>query len=676
MDPRNRPSHGPGAAPGAGEGAVRLQRYLSHWLLLYAMSAITVGLAVGYPLRGWAEAHSGGIGTMTTAAVFLVIYPMMVNLRVEALVQAGRNVRGLLLALVYNFVWAPLIGFVLVRLFLHDPLLALGFLLVMVVPCSSMSIAYTGLAKGDVELSTVIVGSSFVFSVVAVPAWMVIFAAGYHVPIPLGAMLGSILTVLIAPMLAGWVTRKALLRSLGAGGPARLAPVFSSASMLAMFAIIFLIFFAKAQMIVDRWPTVLLLLVPNALFMALTLAGATWLNRRMGLTYAEHMAVVFASAGKNNATAIAIAATAFTPLVAVPAATMPIFQVLLMVGYLKIAPRVRHYYTHRPQHPCPDGDGPVVTERAAAPGPPPEHAFEHAGDIARTGQRRALGWALGVNSALLVVEIAGGIVFGSLALLADATHLVSDVAGLGVALGALVLTARPVSARHSFGFARAEVMAAQVSALLLLAAGGWILYQGLTRLSDAVPVQGAGLAFVAALGLLVNAGSAMVIHRALGQSLNMRASFVHLATDAAGSLGALGAGVAILAWGWASADTLVSMGTAVLVLWTGWGLLRESTHVLMEGAPRALVTYQVLAAIAGVDGVVDAHHLHLWSLASDVSAASAHVVLSGHPTLRQAQQTGAQVKAALAERFDLTNVTLELEESPTVVVPNPSPARS
>src|SRR5664279_1310138 len=100
------------------------------------------------------------------------------------------------------------------------------------------------------------------------------------------------------------------------------------------------------------------------------------------------------------------------------------------------------------------------------------------------------------------------------------------------------------------------------------------------------------------------------------------------------------------------------------------------THVLMEGAPRALVTYQVLAAIAGVDGVVDAHHLHLWSLASDVSAASAHVVLSGHPTLRQAQQTGAQVKAALAERFDLTNVTLELEESPTVVVPNPSPARS
>ena len=292
---------------------MRLQQHLSHWLLLYAMSAIAAGLAVGYPLRAWAGSHTGGIGTLTTAAVFLVIYPMMVNLRVEALARAGRNVRGLLLALAYNFVWAPLIGFVLARVFLHDPLLALGFLLVMVVPCSSMSIAYTGLAKGDVELSTVIVGSSFVVAVVAVPAWMMIFAAGYHVPVPMGAMMGSILTVLIAPMLAGWLTRKALVRRRGPGAPAHLAPVFSSASMLAMFAIIFLIFFAKAAMIVDRWQMVLLLLVPNALFMALTLAVATWLNRRLGLTYGEHMAVVFASAGKNNATAIAIAATAFTP---------------------------------------------------------------------------------------------------------------------------------------------------------------------------------------------------------------------------------------------------------------------------------------------------------------------------------------------------------------------------
>jgi cobalt-zinc-cadmium efflux system protein len=310
-----------------------------------------------------------------------------------------------------------------------------------------------------------------------------------------------------------------------------------------------------------------------------------------------------------------------------------------------------------------------VTRDEAAPGQIVGHAFEDGADIARTGQRRALGWALGVNSALLVVEVAGGFVFGSLALLADAAHLVSDVAGLGIAVGALILTARPVSRRHSFGFARAEVMAAQVSALLLLAAGVWILFEGVARLSDPVPVQGAGLAAVAALGLVVNAGSAIVVHSAQGQSLNMGASFVHLATDAAGSLGALLAGVAIWAWGWASADAIVSMATASLVLWTGWGLLRESTHVLMEGTPRELDPETVLAVIGGVDGVVNAHHLRLWNLASDVPAASAHVVLAGQPTLHQAQQVGAQVKAALAGRFALTNVTLELEENPTVAPP-------
>jgi len=306
-----------------------------------------------------------------------------------------------------------------------------------------------------------------------------------------------------------------------------------------------------------------------------------------------------------------------------------------------------------------------MTGREAA-GQVVEHAYEHGADIARTGQRRALGWALGVNTALLAIEVAGGIVFGSLALLADAAHLVSDVAGLGIALGALVLTARPVSARHSFGFARAEVMAAQVSALLLLAAGAWILFEGAARLGDPVPVQGAGLAAVATLGLLINAGSAVLIHRAQGQSLNMRASFVHLATDAAGSVGALLVGVAIWVWGWAAADTIVSMATAILVLWTGWGLLRESTHVLMEGVPRGLDPETVLAAIGGVEQVVDVHHLHLWNLASDVPAASAHVVLSGQPTLHQAQQTSARVKAVLAKRFALTNVTLELEETSTV----------
>jgi len=174
---------------------------------------------------------------------------------------------------------------------------------------------------------------------------MLVFASRYDVQVPITEMLTSIGTVLIAPMILGFVTRKLLTSTIGPTRFARLQPIFPIASMMAMFAIIFLIFFGKADLIVDKWSTVLLLLVPNALFIAITLLAVTWIDHRLNLHYADHMAVVFASTGKNNGTAIAIAATAFSPLVAVPAATMPIFQVLLLIGYLRIADRIRAYFT-------------------------------------------------------------------------------------------------------------------------------------------------------------------------------------------------------------------------------------------------------------------------------------------------------------------------------------------
>ena len=257
------------------------------------------------------------------------------------------------------------------------------------------------------------------------------------------------------------------------------------------------------------------------------------------------------------------------------------------------------------------------------------------------------------------MEALGGLVFHSLALLADAAHLVSDVAGLGIALLALRLTVRPVSTRHSFGLARAEVLAAQASVFLLMGAGGWILVESLGRIRDPVIVNGVGLAAVATVGLAVNLGSALLVRRSVGASLNMRASFVHLATDAIGSAGAIIAGLLILGWGLQRADPMVSLATATLVLWAGWGLLRDTTHILMGGAPRGLDPDRVRDAM--LDDVGDVHHLHVWTLASDIPALSAHVVVTGEPTLRDAQRTAGQVKTALAEQFAITNVTLELE---------------
>jgi cobalt-zinc-cadmium efflux system protein len=292
------------------------------------------------------------------------------------------------------------------------------------------------------------------------------------------------------------------------------------------------------------------------------------------------------------------------------------------------------------------------------------HMPEHAVDRAPAGRTRALAWALGLNGLFLVVEFVGGVVFGSLALLADAGHLVADVVSLGIAVAGVVLLSRPTGRRHSFGFARAEVLAAQASALLLAGGGVWVIVEALSRVSDPVvhPVNAQGLMAVALVGLVVNVASALVVHRAEGESLNMRAAVVHLATDAVGSVAALIAGVLIWVFGWAWADSLASVIVAALMLWSGGRLLAQTTHILMEGTPTGIDAESVRTVILEGPEVVDVHHLHLWNLASDVSACSAHVVLDGRPTLFQAQQTADLVRAELADRFGLIHVTLELED--------------
>jgi ACR3 family arsenite transporter len=324
-----------------------LQEHLNKWLLLYVLLAMGLGLLVGYPNAAWTTKNSSTVSNLTTLAVFFIIYPMMINLKLEALLKVGKNIKGLLLAVVFNFVWAPLIGWVLAKVFLTDPLLSLGFLLVMVVPCSSMSIGYTGLSEGNLELATVAVALSFVLAIAAVPLWMTVFAVNYQVPVPIHNMLMSILEVLIAPMILGYLTRLLLTRWLGEKKFHQLHHLFPSLSLLAMYGIVFMIFFSKATMIVNKWQTVLLLLIPNGLFIAITLIVMTWVNRRLKLSYQDNMAIVFASTGKNNGTAIAIAAMAFSPLVAIPAATMPIFQILFLVLYLKMAGWLRGYFGER-----------------------------------------------------------------------------------------------------------------------------------------------------------------------------------------------------------------------------------------------------------------------------------------------------------------------------------------
>jgi cobalt-zinc-cadmium efflux system protein len=285
----------------------------------------------------------------------------------------------------------------------------------------------------------------------------------------------------------------------------------------------------------------------------------------------------------------------------------------------------------------------------------------HGSGPSRVHQRRALVLALVLNGGFLVVEVVGGLVFGSLALLADAGHMLSDVVALGVALVAHGLVARPATARHSFGLQRAEVLAAQANAVLLLAVSGWVVFEALSRIGDPYDVDGAGMLVVGLLGLAANVASMVVLGRAAGESLNLRGALLHMTADAAGSVGVLVAAVAVLVADATWVDPAASLGIAALVAISAWRLLRDTTHVLLEGTPAGVDPDTVTAAIVA-DADVDAvHHLHLWHLASDTTALSAHVVLRDKDSLHDAQVVGDRLKHLLAERFDVGHATLELE---------------
>jgi cobalt-zinc-cadmium efflux system protein len=275
---------------------------------------------------------------------------------------------------------------------------------------------------------------------------------------------------------------------------------------------------------------------------------------------------------------------------------------------------------------------------------------------------RALVIALVANGTFVFVEIAGGLFFGSLALLADAAHMVSDVVALSIALVAQRLVRRPATTTHTYGLQRAEVIGAQANAVLLFAASAWIVYEAVRRIDEPARVDGAGLLVVAAVGLIVNVVSAVVLERQAGHSLNMRGAVLHMTLDAAGSGAALLAGIGIVIWDARLLDPIASIAITLLVLVSAWRLLRDATHVLMEGTPRGLDTAEIERFIADDPAVEGIHHVHVWNLASDMPALSAHVVIAGErTTLHEAQVEGDRLRARILERFGIEHTTFELE---------------
>ncbi|MCU1351300.1 MAG: cation diffusion facilitator family transporter [Acidimicrobiales bacterium] len=282
----------------------------------------------------------------------------------------------------------------------------------------------------------------------------------------------------------------------------------------------------------------------------------------------------------------------------------------------------------------------------------------------RETQRRALWISLVANAGFLIAEVAGGIVFHSLALLADAAHMTADVVGLTIALVAQRLLSRPATDRHSYGFQRAEVLGGQLNGLALLAVSAWIVYEAIRRIGEPAHVRGGGMLVVATLGLLVNVGCAILLGRARGRSVNMRGAYLHMVVDAAGSVAAIVAGVAVVTVGANWVDPVASVVIALLVVWSAWGLLKETTNVMLEAAPGDIAAADVEAALLAEPDVSAVHHCHIWSLASDVAAFSAHIVIEDADTLHDAQKAGTRLKAMLSDRFNIDHATLELECHP------------
>jgi cobalt-zinc-cadmium efflux system protein len=256
------------------------------------------------------------------------------------------------------------------------------------------------------------------------------------------------------------------------------------------------------------------------------------------------------------------------------------------------------------------------------------------------------------------VEVAGGLLAGSLALLADAAHMATDAAALVLALVALRLAGRSPTAAKTFGHRRAEILAALANGVVLGAVSVQVVIEAVGRIGNPAAVQGGLMLGVAAAGLAANLAAALVLARGRTHGLNMRGAFLHVVGDAAGSVGAIAAAGAILAFGWTWADPAVAIAIAALILVSAWRLVRESLDVLMEGTPRHVELDDYVAAIRAVPGVLDVHDLHVWTLTSGYHAASAHVDVradtDAHGVLHQL--------ADLSERrFGIAHTTFQLE---------------
>ena len=285
---------------------------------------------------------------------------------------------------------------------------------------------------------------------------------------------------------------------------------------------------------------------------------------------------------------------------------------------------------------------------------------------AHASSQRALAIVLALNLLTLLVEVLAGWWTNSLALWSDAGHMLGDVGAIALSFAAVRLAARPPSPEKTWGWHRSEILAALANGVTLIVVAALVGMEAARRFAAPPAVPGSIVAWVGAVGLAVNVVSVLVLSRGAAQDLNHRGAYLHALSDALGSVGALAAGVLMARFGWWVADPLASVLIAVLVFLAGVRLLRDTVHVLMEGAPASVQVERLREAMLTSEGVRAVHDLHVWSVTSRFAVLSAHVVTEPTASLADAQSVTARLRALLARDFAIEHATLQLEpEAPS-----------
>ena len=283
----------------------------------------------------------------------------------------------------------------------------------------------------------------------------------------------------------------------------------------------------------------------------------------------------------------------------------------------------------------------------------------HSHTDSRSGQQKNLLIVLLMTGTFMVIEVVGGLFTGSLALLADAGHMLTDVAALGLSVFAMWMAARPSTQEKSYGYHRAEILAAVTNAVVLLLLAIWILYEAYRRIFEPPHVLGVPMLLIGLVGLAVNVASMKLLADESASSLNVRSAYLEVLSDAISSFGVILGGGIIWMTGWVLIDPLLSAGISIFIVWRTWGLLSQAVHVLMEGVPTHLNAKEVGQAMAGVPGVKGIHDLHIWTITSGLDALSSHVVV---PVGEDRDEVLERLQSLLRDRFGIDHVTLQIVE--------------